>query len=120
MRSGDAIPCVTSTATVMDALHEITRKQLGMTAVLDERGALAGIFTDGDLRRLLERVGDVRQLAVIDVMTRTPLTIGPDALAAEAAQLMDRHRKNQLLVVDHSGQLVGALNNLDLMNAKVI
>jgi arabinose-5-phosphate isomerase len=120
MRSGDAIPCVTNTATVMDALHEITRKQLGMTAVLDERGALAGIFTDGDLRRLLERVGDVRSLAVIDVMTRTPLTIGPDALAAEAAQLMERHRKNQLLVVDHRGQLVGALNNLDLMNAKVI
>ena len=120
MRNGDAIPSVASTASVMDALHEITRKQLGMTAVLDERGALVGIFTDGDLRRLLERVGDVRTLAVADVMTRTPLTIGPDALAAEAAQLMDRRRKNQLLVVSGDGRLVGALNNLDLMNAKVI
>ncbi len=120
MRTGEAIPSVASTASVMDALHEITRKQLGMTAVLDTRGALAGIFTDGDLRRLLERVGDIRNLPLADVMTRSPLTIGPDVLAAEAAQLMDRQRKNQLLVVDSHGQLVGALNNLDLMNAKVI
>lgn len=120
MRSGDAVPRVSVAAGVMDAVQEITRKQLGMTAVLDERGALAGIFTDGDLRRLLERVGDVRALAVADVMTRTPLTIGADALAAEAAQLMDRERRNQLLVVDDAGRLVGALNNLDLMNAKVI
>jgi len=120
MRSGEAIPRVPSSASVMDALHEITRKQLGMTAVLDADGGLAGIFTDGDLRRLLERVGDVRPMSVVDVMTRTPLTIGPDALAAEAARLMDRTRKNQLLVVDSDGRLVGALNNLDLMNAKVI
>ena len=120
MRTGEAIPSVASTASVMDALHEITRKQLGMTAVLDTQGALAGIFTDGDLRRLLERVGDIRNLPLADVMTRSPLTIDPDVLAAEAAQLMDRRRKNQLLVVDSRGQLVGALNNLDLMNAKVI
>jgi len=119
MRSGDAIPAVPVDAGVMDALHEITRKQLGITAVLD--GArLAGVFTDGDLRRLLERVGDVRGVLVADVMTRTPLTIGPDALAVEAAQLMERQRRNQLLVVDRQGRLVGALNNLDLMNAKVI
>jgi arabinose-5-phosphate isomerase len=104
----------------MDALHEITRKQLGMTAIVDERGGLAGIFTDGDLRRLLERVGDIRSLRVADVMTRTPLTIGSDVLAVEAARLMDSTRKNQILVVDNSGQLAGALNNLDLMNAKVI
>jgi arabinose-5-phosphate isomerase len=120
MRTGEAIPRVDGKASVMDALHEITRKQLGMTAIVDERGGLAGIFTDGDLRRLLERVGDVRSLRVADVMTRTPLMIGPDVLAVEAAQLMDRTRKNQLLVVDGSGHLVGALNNLDLMNAKVI
>jgi len=120
MRSGDAIPAVPDTASVMDALHEITRKQLGMTAVLDSSGALAGIFTDGDLRRLLERAGDVRPLMVADVMTRSPLTISPDVLAAEAAQLMDRRRRNQLLVVDAAGRLIGALNNLDLMNAKVI
>jgi arabinose-5-phosphate isomerase len=120
MRAGDAIPRISTSASVMDALHEITRKQLGMTAVIDERGGLAGIFTDGDLRRLLERVGDIRSLMVADVMTRRPLTIGPDALAVEAAQLMDRTRKNQLLVIDGKQQLVGALNNLDLMNSKVI
>ncbi len=120
MRTGDAIPRVDTSASVMDALHEITRKQLGMTAVVDARGGLAGIFTDGDLRRLLERAGDIRGLMVTDEMTRTPLTIGPDVLAVEAAQVMDRTRKNQLLVVDSGGQLVGALNNLDLMNAKVI
>jgi len=120
MRAGDAIPRISTSASVMDALHEITRKQLGMTAVIDERGGLAGIFTDGDLRRLLERVGDIRSLMVADVMTRGPLTIGPDALAVEAAQLMDRTRKNQLLVIDGKQQLVGALNNLDLMNSKVI
>jgi arabinose-5-phosphate isomerase len=91
-----------------------------MTAVLDAKGTLAGIFTDGDLRRLLERVGDIRPLMVADVMTRSPLTIAPEALAAEAAQLMDRRRKNQLLVVEGESRLVGALNNLDLMNAKVI
>lgn len=120
MRTGAAIPRVSSSASVMDALHEITLKQLGMTAVLDEHGAMVGIFTDGDLRRLLERVGDIRPLKVADVMTHSPLTIGPDVLAVEAAQLMDRTRKNQLLVLDGRGQLVGALNNLDLMNAKVI
>ncbi len=120
MRTGEAIPSVPDTASVMDALHEITIKQLGMTAVLDANSALAGIFTDGDLRRLLERVGDVRSLMVAEVMTRSPLTIAPDALAVEAAQLMDRRRRNQLLVVDAQGHLVGALNNLDLMNAKVI
>jgi arabinose-5-phosphate isomerase len=118
MRTGAAIPSVPLNASVMDALHEISRAQLGMTAVLDG-ATVAGIFTDGDLRRLLERLGDVRPLKVADVMTRTPLTIGPEALAVEAAQLMERSRRNQLLVVD-SGRLVGALNNLDLMNAKVI
>src|SRR4030095_22865 len=119
-RGGDAGPRVPDTQTVMDALHEITRKQLGMTAVLDAQGQLAGIFTDGDLRRLLERVGDVRSISVAAGMIRTPLTIGADALAAEAAQLMDRHRRNQLLVLDAQGRLVGALNNLHLMNARVI
>lgn len=120
MRTDERIPRVPANATVMDALHEITRKQIGMTAILDPDGELAGIFTDGDLRRLLERVGDVRPLKVGDVMTRSPLTISPDVLAAEAAQLMDRTRKNVLLVVDGGGRLVGALHNLDLMNAKVI
>lgn len=120
MRSGERVPCVAETASVMEALQEITRKQIGVTAVLGANDDLRGIFTDGDLRRLLERVGDVRSLRVADVMTRSPLTISPDVLAAEAAQLMDERRKNVLLVVDGTGSLVGALHMLDLMNAKVI
>jgi arabinose-5-phosphate isomerase len=103
-----------------DAIYEMSKKGLGITAVVDDDGRLVGCISDGDLRRLLERVGDIRNLPLADVMTRSPLTIGPDVLAAEAAQLMDRQRKNQLLVVDGRGHLVGALNNLDLMNAKVI
>jgi arabinose-5-phosphate isomerase len=120
MRSGDRIPRVTLATSLIDALHEISRKQLGMTAVLDDAGRLQGIFTDGDLRRLIERLGDVRDIRLADVMTRAPLTIAPDVLAVEAAQLMDRHKKNQLLVVNADGNLVGALHMHDLMAAKVI
>jgi arabinose-5-phosphate isomerase len=120
MRSGEALPAVGLDATVMDGVHEITRKQLGMTAIVGADGTLAGIFTDGDLRRLLERGADVRATGIAQVMTRTPLTIGPDALAGEAAQLLDTRRKNQLLVVDGDARLVGALHMHDLMAAKVI
>jgi arabinose-5-phosphate isomerase len=120
MRTGDRIPRVTVDTSLIDALREISSKQLGMTAVLDAEGRLQGIFTDGDLRRLLERAADVRSVKLADVMTRSPLTIAPDVLAAEAAQLMDQRKKNQLLVVDASGALVGALHMHDLMAAKVI
>ena len=120
MRTGERIPIVGIEATVMEALHEITRKQMGVTAVVDQHGKLAGIFTDGDLRRLLERVGDVRDTKVADVMTREPHTISPDVLAVEAAQTMDQRRKNVLLAVSQSGELVGALSMPDLLAAKVI
>jgi arabinose-5-phosphate isomerase len=120
MRTGDRIPRVDADTTLLEALREISSKQLGMTSVLDAQGRLQGIFTDGDLRRLLERGGDVRTIKVADVITRNPLTIGPDVLATEAAQLMDERKKNQLLVVDGSGTLVGALHMHDLMAAKVI
>jgi arabinose-5-phosphate isomerase len=120
MRTGDRIPRVAVETPLIDALREISSKQLGMTAVLDGGGRLQGIFTDGDLRRLLERATDVRSVKLVDVMTRDPLTIAPDVLAAEAAQLMDQRKKNQLLVVDGSGALVGALHMHDLMAAKVI
>jgi arabinose-5-phosphate isomerase len=120
MRTGAAIPTVPRTASVMDALREISRKQVGMTAVLEDNGSVAGIFTDGDLRRLLERGADVRSALVAEVMTTTPLTIRPAALAAQAAQLLDSRRKNQLLVTDDQGRLVGALHMHDLMAAKVI
>ena len=120
MRTGEQIPIIDDGSSVMDALHEITRKQIGVTAIVDKRNTLAGIFTDGDLRRLLERVGDVRNVDVAAVMTRDPLTISADVLAAEAAQLMDERRKNVLLVVNQAGQLVGALSMPDLLAAKVI
>jgi arabinose-5-phosphate isomerase len=120
MRSGPALPVVAHNATVMDGVHEITRKQLGMTAVLGADGRLAGIFTDGDLRRLLETGADVRDQPIAQVMTRQPLVIGPDALAGEAAHLLDSRRRNQLLVVDGDGRLVGALHTHDLMAARVI
>jgi arabinose-5-phosphate isomerase len=119
MRTGDAVPRVSLGATVMDAVHEITAKKIGMTAVVDPAGAVAGIFTEGDLRRLLERVGDVRPLRVADVMTRSPFTIGPEALAAEAARVLDQSLRNQLLVVDQ-GRLVGALHMHDLTAAKIL
>lgn len=120
MRVGDAIPVVAAGDTVMEALREISSKRLGMTAVRADDGKLAGIFTDGDLRRLLERGGDARVTRVRDVMTATPLTIGPNALAVEAAQLLDSGRKNQLLVLDAEHRLVGALHMHDLMAARVI
>ncbi len=119
MAKGSDIPSVPVTATVMEAVQEISRKRLGMTAVLDADGRVAGIFTDGDLRRLLERGASVRDLGIAEVMTRDPLTIGPGALAAEAAQLIESTLRNQLLVVDN-GRLVGALHAHDLTAARVL
>jgi arabinose-5-phosphate isomerase len=120
MRTGERVPAVPATASVMQAVHEISEKQMSMTAVLASDGTLAGIFTDGDLRRLLEQAGDIRGLPLGNVFNRAPLTIGPDALAAEAAQLLDARHRNQLLVVDARRRLVGALHVQDLMAAKVI
>ncbi|KVP95184.1 arabinose-5-phosphate isomerase [Burkholderia ubonensis] len=120
MRTGDEIPSVGLDATLSDALFQITAKRLGMTAVVDADGKVAGIFTDGDLRRVLERDGDFRRLPIADVMTRQPRTIGPDHLAVEAVELMERHRINQMLVVDADGALIGALNMHDLFSKKVI
>ena len=94
---------------------------MGMTAVLDAAGKVRGIFTDGDLRRALEKGAELRTArAIADVMTPGPRTIRPEALAVEAVQLMERHKVNQLLVVDEAGELVGALNMHDLFRAKVI
>ncbi|AOJ14388.1 arabinose 5-phosphate isomerase KdsD [Burkholderia vietnamiensis] len=120
MRSGADVPRVGLDATLSDALFQITEKRLGMTAVVDPDGRVAGIFTDGDLRRVLARDGDFRTLPIVDVMTRAPRTIGPDQLAVEAVELMERHRINQMLVVDADGMLIGALNMHDLFSKKVI
>ncbi|VWC68587.1 KpsF/GutQ family protein [Burkholderia lata] len=120
MRSGDDVPSVGLDATLSDALFQITAKRLGMTAVVDADGKVAGIFTDGDLRRVLARDGDFRTLPITDVMTRDPRTVAPDHLAVEAVELMERHRINQMLVVDADGVLIGALNMHDLFSKKVI
>lgn len=120
MRSGDAVPRVPAQATVMALMQEMSAKGLGASAVMDEQGALVGIFTDGDLRRLLEKGADLRSMRAGDVMRPQPRTVLADALAAEAADLMETHRISSLLVVNAQGQLVGALNTHDLMRAKVI
>jgi arabinose-5-phosphate isomerase len=119
MRTGAAVPRVPRGASVMDAVLEISRKQMGMTAVVDG-DRLVGIFTDGDLRHLLERAGDVRGIGLDEVMNRTPLTIAPEVLAIEAAQVLDARHRNQLLVVGADGSLAGALHMQDLLAAKVL
>jgi len=120
MRTGESIPNVPETASFFDVLLEMSRKGMGMAAVVDSRGKVIGIFTDGDLRRTLERAPDLHSLKVTDIMKRDPRTIAPHKLAAEAADLMERYKISQLLVVSDAGELVGALNTHDLLHAKVI
>ena len=120
MRPADAVPAVGEDAPLTRALLSMTAGGMGMTAITDAGGRPIGIFTDGDLRRALEKGCDVRSVSLGEVMTRRPRTIGPDALAAEAAEAMERLRVSQLLVVDGDGRLVGALTTHDLMLAKVI
>ena len=121
MRRDADIPEVREDASFASALDEMTRGGLGMTAVVDARRRVKGIFTDGDLRRALRsaaRASEIRRVA--QVMTRKPHTIRPEALAVEAVELMERHRVSALLVVNRAGQLVGALNMHDLFRAKIV
>jgi arabinose-5-phosphate isomerase len=120
MRSGEAVPRVLPDAGFGELMREISAKGLGATAIVDAQQRVLGIFTDGDLRRLVETGRDLRALSAADVMRPGPRTIGADALAAEAADLMEAHRITSVLVVDADGRLVGALNTNDLMRAKVI
>ena len=120
MRRDASLPTVPEGSTVFEALEEISRKGMGMTAVLDSQGRAIGIFTDGDLRRLIERRGDIRGLTITEGMSRNPRHIAADALAVDAALTMDRGRLNQMLVADDQGRLIGALHMHDLMAAKVI
>jgi arabinose-5-phosphate isomerase len=120
MVKGDRLPAVPQTASLTEALLEISRKGLGMTAVVDDAGRAVGIFTDGDLRRVLERVDSVRAVPIADVMTPGGVRIRPQVLAAEAAQIMEQRRINALLVEDADGRLVGALNMHTLLDAGVI
>jgi len=120
MRTGDAIPSVPRTSLLPQAILEMSRKGMGMTAVVELDGRVAGIFTDGDLRRTLEKPIDVRALPIDLAMSPRPRTIRPDRLAAEAVKLMEDHQISQILVVNENFQLVGALNMHDLFEAKVL
>lgn len=120
MHSGSAIPQVPEGTLLRDALMEMTRKGLGMTAVVDAEGRVTGIFTDGDLRRTLDRNVDVHTTAVDRVMTASPVTCPPDILAAAALQVMESSKINGLLVVDGDGRLAGAVNMHDLLRAGVV
>jgi len=120
MRSGEQVPRVPAGASFSELMREMSAKGLGASAVVDEKGAVLGIFTDGDLRRLIEKGADLRSVQAADVMHRAPRTVRSDALAVDAAALMEQHRITSVLVVDAQGLLVGALNSNDLMRAKVI
>ncbi len=119
MRQGEAVPRVAPETRLVDAMREMSAKGLGATAVVHE-GRPVGIFTDGDLRRLIERGTELRGLSMAEVMHAGPRAVRDDALAVEAADVMEQARITSVLVVDAQGQLVGALNSNDLMRAKVI
>jgi arabinose-5-phosphate isomerase len=120
MRSGDAVPRVAPTASFSALMREMSNKGLGAAAVVDAEGHVLGIFTDGDLRRLVEQGSDLRSFTAGQVMHPNPRTIGQNALAVEAADRMESHRITSVLVLDEKGQLCGVVTSNDLMRAKVI
>lgn len=120
MRTGEAVPMVQAGTTLAETILEITKKGMGMTTVVDAERRLVGLFTDGDLRRVLARASDPRGLRVDEVMTREPRSVRPEALAVEAVELMERRKSTQMPVVDAEGRLVGALNIHDLFQAKIL
>lgn len=120
MRTGEAVPMVAPDTLLSDALLEVTRKGLGMTAIVDGERRLLGIFTDGDLRRTMDQGVDVHTTPVRDVMTRHAKTASQGMLAAEALQIMETSKINGLMVLDAEGKLIGALNMHDLLRAGVV
>jgi len=120
MRTESAVPAVQENVFIMEAMLEMSRGAMGMTAVVDAARRVKAIFTDGDLRRAIEKGVDLRSTPVAQVMTTGPRTIVPERLAVEAVEIMERSKVNQLLVVDSGGVLVGALNMHDLFRAKVV
>jgi len=120
MHTGTKIPAVAQNAMLSDAILEMSRKGLGMTAIIDDTNHVLGIYTDGDLRRTLEKRLDFNSTPISAVMSHNPRSILPNALAVEAVSLMEQRSISQILVVDADNTLVGALNMLDLLRAKVI
>ncbi len=121
MHGNDSIPCVSNTASLSEALLEMTQKGLGMTGIVDAGGRLAGIFTDGDLRRVLDHGEvNVHQTGIAEVMTRNCKTVRPRQLAVETLSLMEQYKINSLMVVDEQQRPVGALNMHDLLRAGVV
>jgi arabinose-5-phosphate isomerase len=120
MRSGDAVPRVFANASFSTLMREMSAKGLGATAVVDDNNHVLGIFTDGDLRRLLEQGVDLREKTAQDVMQQTPHAVRMHSLAVDAAELMERYKITSVLVLDDEDCLCGALNSNDLMRAKVI
>ncbi|MCY7370427.1 MAG: KpsF/GutQ family sugar-phosphate isomerase [Polaromonas sp.] len=120
MRSGDAVPAVAPDASFSQLMREMSNKGLGASAVVDADRRVLGIFTDGDLRRLIEKGMDLRSARVLDLMHPNPRTVRAQALAVDAAALMEQFQITSVLVVDDDGLLCGALNTHDLMRAKVI
>jgi arabinose-5-phosphate isomerase len=120
MHKDQQIPLVTEDASLPQALLEISKKGLGMTGIVSATGTLAGIFTDGDLRRVLDQRVDIHQTTIASVMTKNCITVQPQLLAAEALQIMEKRKINALMVVDAEHRPVGALNMHDLLKAGVI
>jgi arabinose-5-phosphate isomerase len=121
MRTGTALPTSKVTATLADAIVEMSRKGMGMTAIVDDQGHVAGIFTDGDLRRCLDGIRDVAAISVAQLMTRTPRTVRPEQLAVDCVEVMEAAPKvSQLLVIDAQRRLVGALHLHDLFRARIV
>jgi arabinose-5-phosphate isomerase len=120
MHTGERLPRVSPEATVSDALLEMTRKGLGMTAIVDGQNNILGVYTDGDLRRTLDHGVDVRKARITEVMTKGGKTVEANHLAAEAVQLMEKHKITVLMVVDPAGKLAGAIHMHDLLRAGVV
>ena len=120
MHAGDELPTIGRDASIAEAIMQMTQSRLGMCAVLDAEDRLIGIVTDGDLRRHVDELGDIRSNAAENIMTANPRTIRADELAASAVELMQHHRIQGVLVTDANGQLVGALNFQDLLQAGVV
>ena len=121
MHQGDDLPTVPATASVTEALLEMSQKRLGMTAIVDEHRQLLGVFTDGDLRRAVDKGPvNLNEVRVSELMAKSPKTVQAGHLAVEAAHLLERYQINGLLVVDEQQRLVGALNIHDLLRARVV